>query len=351
MALSSLLCVAAASTRVAAEEAPEAIHLRFEVEESLARQCPGPERFMQLLRAEHPSLTLAPEGGRARTFDFHIRRDRDALAGEVVVTAIDGRSYSRTVTARDCPTLTRALAVVAAVASNLVPFERRGPDGDGVPPGAPAKDEPQAAPSEDAPAAGTPSRSASKALRRSRHAREPDESSAWSGGVGLGTELVLGSLPRPVMGYRGYVDVQRAFGVSAVGMRLSLAHARAPLPGTSRLNVLVHMWTARLEGCASRRAYVTISVEGCVGATSGSFEAFSTGPTGSRQVHPWLSLGAGARVRWHIGKAFYAELFGNVSSALTTFETVSRDSAAVRDSVSPVVGELGLGLGHSFGRP
>ena len=348
--MSTVACIVAGATRANADEAPKPVHLRFEVEEALAGQCPDQERFMQLLRAEQPKLTLAPEGVRARTFHVRIRRAQGALAGEVVVSASSGASYTRSVEAHDCGTLTRALAVVAALASNVVPFDEP-PEGDHAPvvPEARTSDDGSEA---DAPAPPPPQRRASTELRGERLAAKPRPPPTWLGGAGIGTELALGTLPRPAMGYRAHIDARRTVGANAVGARASFAYAAAALPGPSSLNVLVRTWTARVEGCVSRTASV-VSIEGCLGATTGVFEASSRGlGVDVTDVNPWLAFGLGVRGRWHIARSLYSELFSNVSVPTTTFDTVSRGGPlVVRYSVSPVVGEVGLGLGISFSGP
>lgn len=351
VALSNVVCLAVTSTVAAAdEEATEAIHLRFEIEASLASQCPRPERFLDLLRNELPGLRLAPEDASARTFAVRIRRARDGLAGEVVVTAVDGRRSARTVAAHDCPMLTRALAVVAAVASHAVTVDEPKvvePKPDRELPRAPADERPSGGGlSEERPAS-----SASAADRRPISEPLPTHGRAWSFGAGLGTELVLGSLPRATMGYRGYFDARRALRPLTVGVRTSFAFSRAQQPGMSTPNVFVQTWTARVEGCAGGRSHASFSVELCASVTSGVFDAFGGELSSAHRVYPWLSFGGGGRARWHIGKAAYAEIFGNASHPTTTFNTVSRDTSAVvvRSTVPPLVGDVGLGIGYSFG--
>ena len=43
-----------------------------------------------------------------------------------------------------------------------------------------------------------------------------------------GSELVLGALPRPTMGYRGYVEAQRAFGGFDGGVATNVVESYAP---------------------------------------------------------------------------------------------------------------------------
>lgn len=345
--------------RAFGDESPEPIHLRFDVEGALANQCPPQARFMELLRAELPRLTLAPDDARARTFDVRIRRGAGTLHGEVVVTSTSGASYTRSVDARDCATLTRTLAVVAALASNAVPEMPAQDDAPTVPHRGAPTDVPGPETNEKEPSVEEPVPSARATRRtRSRARTANSEPPIWITGLGLGTELVSGSLPRSAMGYRAYVDVSRKVGRNAFGARLSVAYAGASLPGPARLDVRIQTWTARVEGCISRRLFPVVSMEGCAAATSGSFEASSSGSsvkTGHGDVEavldPWLSFGAGARARWHLGPSVYSELFGNVSVPATRFDAVSKDtSSVVHFSVMQVVGEVGLGLGFFFGR-
>jgi hypothetical protein len=154
------------------------------------------------------------------------------------------------------------------------------------------------------------------------------------------------------MGYRAYVDVERALGRNALGGRVSLAYGGAALPGTP-LDVRVQTWTARVEGCASRRVVGPLSLEGCVAATSGLLEASSSG-TGADDdnVDLWLAFGLGVRARWLLGGPFYSELSSNVSLPTTRYDVVSKDAVTVvRFAVSQVVGEVGLGLGFKFAGP
>lgn len=329
--------------RAFGDERPEPIHLRFAIEESLASQCPHQAQFMERLHVELPRLTLAPEGAQARTFDVRIRRARAGLHGEVAVTSKSGASYTRSVEARDCATLTRALAVVAALASNAVPEE---PSQEDAPPVTPAIEDTTEEVPPPPPPRGPPPR------KRKRAVVVKGEHPAWNAGVGFGTELVTGSLPRSAMGYRGYVDVQRAIGQSALGGRLSLAYAGAPLPG-ALLNVRIQSWTARLEGCVSRRILAPLSLEGCAAATSGIFEASSVGQgRDDTNLDLWLALGLGVRARWHLVGPVYSEIFTNVSVPTTRYDAISKDTfALVHFAVSPVVGEVGLGLGIKFAGP
>ncbi|AKU97828.1 hypothetical protein AKJ09_04492 [Labilithrix luteola] len=329
------------SGRAFGDELPEPIHLRFAVEEGLASQCPDQAQFMDRLHVELPRLTLAPEGAHARTFDVRIRRARAGLHGEVAVTSKSGASYTRSVEARDCATLTRALAVVAALASNAVPEEPSQEAEPAVPPAIEDTTEPVPPP---------PPRPAPR--KRKRAAVVKRERPAWNAGAGLGTEFVTGSLPRSAMGYRGYVDVQRAFSQNALGGRLSFAYAGAPLPG-ALLNVRIQTWTARLEACASRRIFAPLSLEGCAAATSGIFEASSLGQgRDETNVDLWLAFGLGVRARWHLAGPVYSELFSNVSVPTTRYDAVSKDTVAVvHFAVSQVVGEVGLGLGIKFAGP
>lgn len=328
--------------RAFGDERPEPIHLRFAVEEGLASQCPDQAQFMERLHVELPRLTLAPEGAHARTFDVRIRRARAGLHGEVAVTSKSGASYTRSVEARDCATLTRALAVVAALASNAVPEEE--PSQEDAPAATPAIEDT----TEDVlpPPPRPPPR------KRKRAAVVKRERPAWNAGVGLGTELVTGSLPRSAMGYRGYVDAQRAFGQNTLGGRLSFAYAGAVLPG-ALLNVRIQTWTARLEACASRRVFAPLSLEGCAAVTSGIFEASSLGQVRDEtNIDLWLAFGLGVRARWHLAGPLYSELFSNVSVPTTRYDAVSKDtSAVVHFAVSQVVGEVGLGLGFKFAGP
>lgn len=349
MAASAVACIALEPARANAEEVPEPIHLRFEVEEALAPQCPDQERFMQMLRLELPSLTLAAEGVRARTFHVRIRRGRESLAGEVAVTASSGASYTRSVEARDCGTLTHALAVVAALASNVVPVDGVAGGDAPVAPDVPGIDD---GPEEDRSPSPAPPRRRRTELGGERRAGQHRTPPRWRGGAGIGTELVLGTLPRSAMGYRAHFDAQRSVGSAAVGARASFAYAGAALPGPTAQNVVVRTWTVRIEGCASRRASA-VSLEGCIGATTGLFEASSSGRgVDVDERNPWLAFGLGVRGRWHIAPSVYSELFSNVSVPTTTFDTVARGSGVVvTHAVSPVVGEVGLGLGISFGDP
>jgi len=135
VAVSTGACIAVGASRANAEELPEPIHLRFDVDGELANQCPPQAQFMELLRAELPRLTLAPDDARARTFDVRIRCAGASLRGEVVVASMRGASYTRSVDARDRATLTRALVVVAALASNAVPEKPSSDDAPTVPDG------------------------------------------------------------------------------------------------------------------------------------------------------------------------------------------------------------------------
>jgi hypothetical protein len=332
--------------RAFADESPEPIHLRFEVEGALANQCPPQARFMELLHAELPRLTLAPDDARARTFDVRIRRGAPYLHGEVVVTSTGGASYTRSVDARDCATLTRA--VPETPSQDDAPTAPHGGPPTGVP--GPETNEKEAPAQAPVPSARGARRKTSPA------APAKGEPPVWMTGLGLGTELVTGSLPRSAMGYRAYVDVGRKLGRNVLGGRLSLAYAGASVPGP-RLDVRVRTWTARLEGCISRQLFPVVSMEGCVAATSGSLEASSSeSPSKTGQwdheadLGPWLSFGGGARARWHLGPSVYSELFGNVSVPTTRFEAVSKDTSSIAHfAVSQVVGEVGLGLGFFFG--
>lgn len=341
----------APSTTGAAEDAAEAIHLRFDVEAPLVARCPKEDRFVALLRSEHPPLTIAPPDVPARRFDVTVRRARDGqLRGQVMITAVDGSSQSRTVTGVDCTMLTRALAVIAAVAST-----------------APAEKTPAASElePEDVEPTATPPAARPDRVRRPRSSPPAPTSAVdtrgvpWTVGLGLGTELVLRALPRPAMGYRGYVETWRPLGALNLVLRGSFAFAKAQLPTLSGPNVFVQTWTGRVEGCGARRLVLPLTLEACAAATAGVFDAFTTDAGTNRGgVHNprlWLALGVSARVRWHLVPNTYTELFANGSVPTTTFDTISRGSAAtdtaVTHRVSGFVGEIGLGLGHSFGGP
>jgi len=357
VALASIALAAATPAR--AQTLPlrrEPIRLRYDVEPGFAKQCPGQLRFVELLRTEDPQLTLAPEGGTARTFDVRIRRRREGgFSGEVIVTGIDGSSNTRDVTANDCAALTRALAVVAAIASDVVRASEA----------ARKRDPAEAAPeTPELPAQALTEPAPSPTSARAKHhstspggvehgAKPPEraqpESPPWRVGVGGGSEVVLGSLPRTVVGYRGYVDAQRRGEALTFGGRLSLAFASARLPGTARVDVHVQTWTARLEGCATHRSRLPLSLQACAGVTSGIYDSFDTAVAHSRQLYPWLAFGTGGRVRWHVGYGVMAELFGHASYAAAVYDTVAVDDSGAFFQVSRVVGEFGLGLGYSFG--
>ena len=58
---------------------PEAIHLRYEVEEHLVQRCPDRARFVELLVAERPRLAVATDSAAARSFTVRITgADTDA---------------------------------------------------------------------------------------------------------------------------------------------------------------------------------------------------------------------------------------------------------------------------------
>ena len=339
--------IVAGTSAVAAEEGrpPEAIRLQFEVEGVLVSQCPDRSRFVELLRRERPRLSLATEDATARTLSVRILRGpRGALAGEVGVTDVDGATHTRSVSARDCRTLVRALSVVAAVATDLVSDAEEPP----VTPRAEAPKPASPPPPRSAPSSATSRPRPSPSTPPPRPAKAP----SMAVHLGAGTELVLGALPRPAMGYRAYVDAQRSSGVLDGAFRASFAFARAQLPGTSRMNVFVQTWTARFEGCAGRRLATAFSAEACLGATAGAYHSYSAGITGARDdVRPWLTLGGGLRARWHVRAAIFAELFGSASHVSTVYDTVARDHTAASHVVPRVVGEIGLGLGHSFAVP
>lgn len=342
VAASSIALVAGrVASAGAAEGKPEAIQLGFDVEPTVASQCPDRARFVELLLAERPRLSIAPAGTPGRRFDIQIRVGaKGGLTGEVIVVDQAGAAHARSVTGRDCRTLVRALAVVTAVASDAVLELDEVPDT--VEP-APA----EVPPTSEAPAPARPRRRRTP-TRPPAPAQRP---SATILGGGLGTELVVGALPRAAMGYRGYVEARRAFGAFDGSLRGSLAFARAQLPDTLQLNVFVQIWSARIEGCASRRIFAPVSVEACAGVTSGAFHSYSAGIPGARDdVQPWLALGPGLRGRWHIG-AFHAELFGSASYVPTVYTTVARDPSSASHVVPRVIGEIGLGIGHSFAVP
>jgi hypothetical protein len=326
--------VCGAAPAAADEGKPDSIALHFAVDSSLASQCPDRARFVELLLRERPRLTLAPDGAQARRFDVRIRRGSSReLAGEVVIAELDGAESTRSVTARDCRTLVRALAVVAAVASDVVP-EREEPSTVDTPPSAE-----RVTPANAAPAPATSHERPPRPVRDSLPPRLY---------AGVGTELVLGALPRATMGYRGYVEAQRSLGEVDVGLRVSLAYARAQLSGTSRLNVFVETVTARLEGCAGRRVFAPVSIEACAATTTGAFHSYSAGVAARDDVRPWLTIGTGLRMRWHLGAAFHAELFGSASYVATVYTTIARDQTAEGHQVPRGIGEIGFGLGHSF---
>ncbi len=350
----------AAATPARAQTLPlrtEAIRLRYDVEPAFAKQCPGQLRFVELLRTEDPQLTLAPEGATARTFDVRIRRRREGgFSGEVVVTGIDGSSNTRDVTANDCAALARALAVVAAIASDVVRASeavRKLDPAESAPekPEVPAQPLTEPAPSPTAPRSKHHSTSPGGVDHGSKPApdRAQPESPPWRVGVGVGSELVLGSLPQTVVGYRGYVDAQRGVEALTFGGRLSVAFASTRLPGTTRVDVHVQTWTARLEGCANHRLRLALSLQGCAGVTSGLYDSFDTAVAHSQKLYPWLAFGAGGRLRWHVGYGVMAELFGHASYAATVYDAVAVDDSGAFSRVSRVVGEFGLGLGYSFG--
>ncbi|AKU95213.1 hypothetical protein AKJ09_01877 [Labilithrix luteola] len=325
----------------------EAIQLHYAVEERLAGHCPDRSRFVALLLAERPRLSLATDDPDARRFDVRIRASTNGkLEGELVIAKRDGSADTRNVDARDCRALVRALAVVTAVATDLAAVDA-------------ADDAPhQIATHDDGAAAGDRAESAERVApaetvdrpAESPPRRSPRGPATVALGVGVGTELVLGALPRPTMGYRGYVEAQRSLGVLDGGLRASLAFARAQLSDTSELNVFVQTWTARLEGCVGRRILAPLSLEGCLDATGGAYHSYSTGVSNARNdVRPWFTVGSDLRIRWHLGRAFHAEVFGNASYVPTVYATVARDQVGASHDVPRAIGEIGIGVGHSFG--
>ncbi len=339
-ATSASFILGGATSAAAGEGKPEAIHLRFDVDAALVRECPDESRFTELLFSERPRLSLASDGTAARTFDVRIRRaPSGGVTGEVGVVDIDGVIHTRSIRSRDCRTLVRALAIVAAVASDVVPDT----------------DEPAVAETTPGPKPSRPARVASSttAPSQARGVRaglpSPSLPPPLRLNVGAGSELVFGTLPRSVMGYRAYVDGLRSFGSIDGVLRISFAFARAQLPDTTRLNVFVQTWTSRIEGCAARRLATPFSIEACVGITGGAFHSYSAGIAGARDdIRPWLTLGAGLRTRWLLGSAIFAELFGNASYVPTVYDTVARDDSGASHVVPRAVGEIGIGLGHSF---
>jgi hypothetical protein len=326
----------------AAENETEALHVHFERDEALAPSCPGAPRFLELLRAQRPRLILAPEAAPARTFDVHIRKEGSEIGGELTIIELDGTRSVRAVQAPSCTALVSALAVVAAIAMD-------------EPPPAPAHEEPpEPAPSSKEPlvkrpigpiavpvAVGKPSPTPARPTRR------------LAAGFGLGSELVLGALPRATTGYRGYAELERPLHDFMIGARLSFAFARAPLPDTQKLDIFVQIWTARLEACGGHDLIRNVSFEGCLGPTLGAYHSYSTHVLNARDdVRPWFTLDAGARLRWHpAGSAFFAEAYAYASYVTTAYNTVARDGSAASHEVPRGIGEIGIGLGRSCDLP
>ncbi len=243
----------------------------------------------------------------------------------------------------DCPALMSALAVITAIAM------------DESPPAPHREDVGERAPTEIAsePEEAAPARRPVPPAPVEHGASRGKESERVRTGVGLGSELVLGALPRPTMGYRGYVERQHRLRSVTLDGRVSLAFARAPLPDTKKLNVVVQTWTARAEGCGGRELFHTLSLEGCLGLTLGAHHSYSTHVTNPRHdLRPWLTLDAGARLRWHLGTSpFFAETYGYVSYVTRPYTTVALDGGAARHEAPRGIGELGIGLGHFFEAP
>lgn len=171
--------------------------------------------------------------------------------------------------------------------------------------------------------------------------------------LGLGSELVLGALPRSAVGYRAYFEIEKRAHELMLGGRLSLAFAHAQLPDTAKLNIFVQTWTARLEACGARELVRTVWLQACLGPTLGVYHSYSTQVVNADdQLRPWFTLNAGGRVRWFpAGPGFFTELYGTAAYAATSYDTVARDGSGAGHLVPRLLGEVGIGLGHSFDFP
>ncbi|AKV01070.1 hypothetical protein AKJ09_07733 [Labilithrix luteola] len=335
-----------AGSSSAASGETESVHLHFTREERLAGSCPGAERFTKALRAQRPRLVLAPEDTPARTFDVHVRRVGREIAGELVIVELDGTTSRRSMQAPDCPSLVTALAVITAIAMDEPPPSVQTDDARA--PGVPAI-EPLSEPPSPAP---EPVRSDAQdaSIAPATPILAPDRSFLVAG---IGTEVVLGSLPRAAMGYRGYVEWQRLHGRVAFGARLSLAFARAGLPETRKFDVIVQTWTARGEGCIARELFRTMTLEACLGASFGAYHSFNTNvPDARDDVRPWLTLDAGTRLRWHPGASpFFAEVHGAIGYVVRSYAIVADDGSNAKYEAPRGIGALGFGVGRSFDLP
>jgi hypothetical protein len=288
--------------------------------------CPVEADFVRRTAAR---LGASP-GPQARTLTVHIAPATDSsggrspsahatdgpFLGRVTLTGADGRSTTKTLSARDCDDLVDALSLVAALALRSEPGKPVGETGDqpeAAPPAPPAPAaQPSAAPVAAAPAPAPPPEPdlASSALR--------DRTARTGFDIDLGGLVASGPAPEAV--FAGTVGVgwaqDRGFLSPAVGV--GVAAGASPSVSESGGRASFAWLVARLEGCGVRVAIAGVMlVRGCLLGDFGWVNARgSDTDSPASSSRGWISLGASTRWELPLGPRFGVHLVAGVEAPL-----------------------------------
>jgi hypothetical protein len=258
---------------------PDALTLRYDV----AGPCPARAAFLHELAAR----SVRPPRGQLA---IRVRSRPNGIVGTLEWRDVGEGATQRSVVGRTCAEVTRALALVAALAMD-----------------APVRDaaqlgEPAQAADPEAPGTIELARSAPPAAAPGR---------TWSISGGTGISILGGVMPDAALTVPIFVEgSSRVLGLEpSLRLALQLAPSQAV---SDRIGVAAFSFTAmRLDLCPVRWRTAGFSIGACARTDIGVIEAAGQRVPGARgESRPFFALGTLARARKQLPGAFFVELDG-----------------------------------------
>jgi hypothetical protein len=323
-------------------------------------QCPSGESFFGEVRARTDKVRGATAGERARALRVEVQEGARESQGSLVIVGADGAASSvRTVRAKTCDDVVRALALVAALA--IDPEAKTAPRVDPVPVSSTAQGAPPA-PTATALDAGTDAESPDAAPRlpettsrpgrpappEPREPAEPPARTTASLGLALGLEgaTVLEARPSPVVVVG--LDIARNRLISPwIALRLarSFEGEAATSAGTAKLVFS----SAALEACPLRlRVAEPLALFPCGRVAFGFVEAEGAGvTTPASALRGWGDVGLHARAALHLAGPLHLD--GHVGARVPLFrDTYFVDTATTLYEIPRVLLAFGGELRVAF---
>lgn len=317
----ALLTLAVA--RAATAEDGVALQLRY----MAPGDCPNAASFFAQVTARTALARAAAQGERASELVIAIAHVAGGSTGTLELTAPDGASSTRSVSAAQCEQVVTALALMTALAVDPNASVAAVP-----------KPAPAATPSEpvhtDSP---SPSSNGSGAALRAR----------WRWEVGAALEALGGVAPQLVFFPRPFVELAHV-GRYSFALRLSASRGHAVVErgaGGAELT----LWAGRLEACPVRvEIGPVLRVSPCLAVDAGQLRAAGTRVMPANHVErPWLAGGGIGRLEFGLWDVLAVELSGEL------FVPFVRDRFFVGANTTvhrapAVAGGAALGLGVRF---